>query len=135
MRENAKNRKDAEVSQRVLLPRAQLVDREDQIKKFRDVLGRIGRQAPVPSNLFEWYGSPGIGKTTLVNTLTQEADAKKAAWVLVDFKSSEIRRKRYLFDPVILIEDMAVDLEKKAGADLHILREKIEKYRKHLFTC
>lgn len=30
-----------------------LVDREEQLAKFRDVLDRISRQGPVSSNLFE----------------------------------------------------------------------------------
>ena len=43
----------------------QLVDRKEHLEKFADVLDRISRQGPVSSNLFEWYGSPGIGKTVL----------------------------------------------------------------------
>ncbi len=107
----------------------QLVDRKKQLDKFTDILDRISRQGPVSSNLFEWYGSPGIGKSMLVSMLARQADTRHASWVLINFKKSLDKKKAYLHDPVILIEEMISDFGKKTKWDTAELDESIKKYR------
>lgn len=95
-----------------------LVDREEQLAKFADVLDRISRQGPISSNLFEWYGSPGIGKSMLVKMLTHKADKKHAAWVIVDFKQTTEKMEGYLRNPILLLEKIITDLKRQARLDL-----------------
>jgi len=109
------NNVDAETF-RILPPLPdQLVDRREQLEKFSDVLDRIGRQGSISSNLFEWYGSPGIGKTMLVTMLTGRAEEKRAAWVVINFKKLALdgKIKTILSDPVTLIEGMVSDLKER----------------------
>lgn len=93
------------------------VDREEQISKFTDVLEQITLQAPVPSNLFEWYGSPGIGKSVLVRVLANRAEKKKSATSIINFAVSEQEKKikRYLQDPIVLIEEIVSGFRKHAN--------------------
>jgi hypothetical protein len=106
-----------------------LVDRKTQLDKFTDVLDRISRQGPVSSNLFEWYGSPGIGKSMLVTILARQAEARHASWASVNFKKSVIKKTAYLQDPVTLIEEMVSDLGERISLNTADLEEKIKEYR------
>jgi hypothetical protein len=105
------------------------VDREEQISKFTDVLDRIKRQAPVPSNLFEWYGSPGIGKSVLVRLLANKADEKKSAWSVVNFREQKKKINMYLQDPIVLIEEIASDLRKHPGFNAKEFDKALKSYR------
>ena len=105
------------------------VDRSEQINKFNDVLNRIRRNRPVSSTLFEWYGPPGIGKSTLINLLQGECKKKKVPWILVDFAESGAKARKYLDDPTVLLQDMLADLVEKVQIDRDSLSGKIEQYR------
>lgn len=129
MTENPANGLDTEAARIAPPPPNQLVDRKKQLDKFTDVLDRINRQGPISSNLFEWYGSPGIGKSVLVTILTRQADARHASWALVNFKKSAAKEKLYLHDPVILIEELVADLGKQVSLQTDDLKEKIKEYR------
>jgi hypothetical protein len=93
------------------------VDREEQLAKFTDVLERISRQGPVSSNLFEWYGSPGIGKSMLVEMLAERADHRHAAWSIVNFKGLEEKTEAYLRDPIVLVEEIVSDMKRQVALD------------------
>lgn len=129
MAENPVNGLDTESPRIVPPPPDQLVDRKKQLDKFTDVLDRISRQGPVSSNLFEWYGSPGIGKSMLVTMLARQADVRHASWAMVNFKKSVAREKLYLNDPVTLIEELVSDLGKQGNLRFDDLHEKIKEYR------
>jgi hypothetical protein len=107
----------------------QYVDREEQVNKFTDVLDRIIRQVPVSKNLFEWYGSPGIGKSVLVKLLSQKADDKRSIWASINFKSSANKLKKYLQDPILVVEEIALDLNKRAELDIRELEKTLKGYR------
>ena len=99
--------------------RGKPVDREEQLAKFSDVLERISRQGTVSSNLFEWYGSPGIGKSMLVEMLADRADKKQAAWSIVNFKQPEEKTEAYLRDPIVLVEPPDAAFLNDPGPALH----------------
>jgi len=119
-----------EASQVTRLSRNQLVDRDEQLSKFVDVLDRIGRQGTVSSNLFEYYGSPGIGKSVLVGMLADEANKRHAAWTIIDFKISEEKTEAYFRDPGILIEEIVSGLKRQVNLDTHELDIALGEYRK-----
>lgn len=106
-----------------------LVDRQDQIKQFGSVLNQISHDRPVRTNLFEWYGGPGIGKSTLVKLLGRECQRHDAAAVLVNFREAPI--SQYLTDPTILVEDLVRDLAVQQDIRTAVipLLEKIALYR------
>lgn len=115
---------------RVVLPsRDQLVDREEQLAKFTDVLERIRRQGPVSSNLFEWYGSPGIGKSMLVKMLADLANKKHATWSITNFKQSEEKTDTYLRDPITLIEEIVSNLKQQVALDTNEFDTTLKGYK------
>lgn len=95
----------------------QLVDRQDQLNNFNKVLDQIGQRGTITSNIFEWFGSPGIGKTVLVALLVEEAKKKNAISTIIDFKQAGEETKAYLHDPVKLIKKMVSDLQVRATLD------------------
>lgn len=115
MSKKVAHKPEAVIEQYSFMSLEKYVDREEQIDKFIDVLNRIIRQAPVPSNLFEWYGSPGIGKSVLVRVLANRADDKESAWSVVNFREQKKKIKTYLQDPIVLIEEIVSDLRKHAN--------------------
>jgi hypothetical protein len=106
------------------------VDRQDRLTKFTDALNRIRRQGPVSSNLFEWYGSPGIGKSMLVAMLADRADKKQAAWTIVNFKESGEKIDAYLREPIVLIEEIVSDLGRQVKLDRSEFDTTLRGYRK-----
>lgn len=130
MTENPENNVEAMASQIAPPPPESLVDRREQLEKFTEVLDRINRQGPVPSNLFEWYGSPGIGKSMLVTMLERKAEGKHASWMTVNFKTSSGKIKTYLYDPIVLIEDIVSSLKAQASFDAGEFDSAVKAYRK-----
>lgn len=131
MTEHSGNNNVVAGTPRMLPPsREQLVDRDEQLAKFTDVLDRISRQGPVvSSNLFEWYGSPGIGKSMLINMLSGRAEEKHAAWVLVDFKRTHNGLSSYYHDPILLIEGLVSGLKNRASFDASEFESALKEYR------
>jgi hypothetical protein len=132
MSEKTTKKVDANLFERFSPLPEQLVDREKQLNDFKMVLSRITHQGSLPSNLFEWYGSPGIGKTMLVSILSQECEKRHIPWILVNFKENQKDKKDYLRDPILLIDDMVTSLAQKAMIDVSELRTCIKKYRETL---
>lgn len=99
------------------LPLSQLVDRQDQLISFNKVLDQIGQRGTVASNIFEWYGSPGIGKTVLVSLLAEEAKKKNAVSTIINFRQAGKEIESYLHDPVKLIKKMVSDFKEHATLD------------------
>lgn len=111
------------------LPR-QPVDRLDQIQRFGDILDRIRRRRPVATNLIEWHGSPGIGKTIVIDLLVQKCQEENVPFAKIDFKRQlQERRDMYLKDPTTLIEDLVSGLSVSDQVSLAALRAEIQTYR------
>jgi hypothetical protein len=107
----------------------QPVDRTDQINKFNRVLDRIRSRRPVSTNLLEWHGGPGIGKTTLITLLLRECEQRRVPRVLVNFNEPERLSNKYLDDPTQLIEDIVNSLTKTHPVDTHTLQDRISEHR------
>lgn len=119
---------DTEASNVNKLSLDQLVDRREQLDKFSEVLDQIGRQGTVVSNIFEWYGSPGIGKTMLVALLERQAGEKHAASTIINFKQLEGEVELYLYNPVKLIVRMVSDIKRQAVLDTREFDLAIQEY-------
>ena len=89
------------------------VNRETEVTAFSDVLDRIILQRPGTTPVFEWYGGPGIGKSTLVRELLiPECSSRAVPWVLVDFRQRPV--PDFVTDPTLLLEAILVDLSQHA---------------------
>jgi hypothetical protein len=56
----------------VSLQSVQPVDRSAEIKTFLSAVGRIQTLGKTSQTVFEWYGSPGVGKSILIHMLKNE---------------------------------------------------------------
>lgn len=107
-----------------------IIDRIEQRDAFVDVLERMRSSMAFQHNLFEWYGAPGIGKTTLVKLLQSECDKRNIPWALINFDEEEKNAiDEYLNDPVKLIEKIIQDIS-KYNFDTEFLSNKIADYHK-----
>ncbi|WKZ47533.1 MAG: hypothetical protein QY306_17105 [Anaerolineales bacterium] len=107
-----------------------IIDRIEQRDAFVDVLEQMRSNMPFQHNLFEWYGAPGIGKTTLITLLQSECDKRNIPWALVNFDEEEKNAiDEYLNDPIKLIEKITQDLS-KYNFDTEFLSNKIDSYHK-----
>lgn len=107
----------------------QLVDRQEHLAKFSDVLDRVARQGPLSSNLFEWYGCPGIGKSMLTYMLAARSTEKHAVYTIVNFKQSIEKTNEYFHDPTILIEEIISGLARQTSLNTQEFDTAIKEYR------
>jgi hypothetical protein len=106
-----------------------IVDRVPQRDAFVDVIERMRSGMPFSHNLFEWYGPPGIGKTTLVVMLNSECRQRDIPHHLIDFKIvSDDQLRSYTFDPILIVEDMVNSLIQYHINNITIV-EKIKSYQ------
>lgn len=106
-----------------------IIDRIEQRDAFTDVIERMRSNMPFQHNLFEWYGAPGIGKTTLVRLLNNECEQRNVPWVLIDFESKENKKPDdYLSDPIKLVEEIVNTLSEH-NYDVSFIKERISVYR------
>ena len=106
-----------------------IVDRVPQRDAFVDVIERIRSGMLFSHNLFEWYGPPGIGKTTLVTMLAGECGRRDIPKYWIDFNTKNADQLRnYTLDPILIVEDVVKTLE-KYNVDTTVALEKIESYR------
>lgn len=99
----------------------ELVGRDGPINHFDDILDRINRNGPVNSNIIEYYGSPGIGKSALLGELARRAESKGARVAMINFEdenTSELER-----DPSVVIEKLASQLGINQGDFARALAE------------
>ncbi|MCL4840170.1 MAG: TIR domain-containing protein, partial [Thermoanaerobaculia bacterium] len=107
-----------------------LIGRQMQLEMFGRILDRINHESPISSNIFEWYGSPGIGKSTLVSMLANQAHEKHALHAIIDFrKLTSGKAKAYLHDPIVLIEDIVSALESQISLDTREFDSALMEYR------
>jgi hypothetical protein len=126
--DNDQSMRDAQSDQVTTLTIEQSVDRVEQIQTFVEVLNKISHGFSMFfATVLEWYGGPGIGKTTLVKLLVHECEQNSVPWISVNFR--EGRTSAYLDDPTLLIEDMLSQLSGKVQIDAMSLRRDIDSYR------
>jgi hypothetical protein len=106
---------------------AEIVNREDEVKEFNQVLEDIGRKQPIKTNLFEYYGGPGIGKTQLSRLLQRTCDEQDVPWISMNF--AMVDTVGYLNDPTRLVQDMVADFSRKTAVDNTALAKAIARYR------
>jgi hypothetical protein len=90
---------------------SRLSDREKYLDYYEYLLDSIARYGSVRSNFLEVYGTPGIGKTSLLSMLTDVSSRKKVPWMLVNFNQTFAKQIEYLHDPTTLIEEMIIGLK------------------------
>jgi replication-associated recombination protein RarA len=59
----------------------EIIDRIEQRDACPDVVERMRSNMPFQHDLYEWYGAPGIGKTTLVQLLRSECEYRNVGFV------------------------------------------------------
>jgi hypothetical protein len=96
------------------------VNREEQIEDFRMALDRIRTLGSIFQTLYEWYGSPGIGKSTLTRLLMAVCERCDAPFSFIDF---HIKRNphtnEYTKDISVLIEDLNRRFNHLESEDVH----------------
>jgi hypothetical protein len=102
------------------------VGRGEQVRQFKDVIERIGRQGPVSSNLFEWYGAPGIGKSRLMRELYDVARDAESMVSLVDCAKLPDLQK----DPVGLLNLIVSDMRGCGMGGFDEFHKKLKAYQK-----
>lgn len=101
------------------------VDREEQIQEFRSALDdRIRVLGSVFQTLYEWYGGPGIGKSTLLGLLMNECQDAHVPYSFIDFNTE--RASAYKEDVIRLVEDF---LENFGGVETDTVDATIAIYR------
>lgn len=105
------------------------VNREDQVKEFADAISRIHTLGAIFQTLFEWYGSPGIGKSTLTYLLKARCDELKVPYVAIDFSVRNPQAGAYARDYSILLEELTRRIFFK-GMDSEPILELIREYRR-----
>jgi len=113
----------------VLVSPSMLIGRQEQLNQFATILDRIARQAPTNANLFEWYGIHGMGKSSLVNYLSHMAAEKQCIWASINFKNSANKLEEYLNNPVRLVQEVVLDLNKRAELDTREFEKALTGYK------
>ena len=84
-----------------------LVDRQTQIQQFNELTNKLEKQSSSQlKNLLEWYGGPGIGKTTLVKLLQRECVRHSIAYTTLNFKDKLGDLQRYEEKPDFLLVEL-----------------------------
>ncbi len=104
------------------------VNREKPVQEFADAINRIHTLGAIFQTLFEWYGSPGIGKSTLVYLLKAKCDELQTPYVAIDFSERNPQARTYAQDYSLLLEELTRHLFFKAS-DAGPILELIDGYR------
>lgn len=103
------------------------VNRREQIEDVRTMLNRIRLGRTIFESVLEWYGIPGIGKTTLGRMIADVCMANQVPFGRVDFSPKENpRAEQYHDDPIQILEDLFIGL----GVEEPVaFRQALEQYR------
>ena len=111
---------------------SQIVNRTSQRATFTGVLERLRSGMPFQHNLLEWYGAPGIGKTTLLALLKNECTKRNTPWVLLDFDKEEVGERKgykdFASDPILLVNDEILKSLSEYNIDITSVQEDIAAY-------
>jgi len=87
------------------------VNREEQLTEFSTALDRMNILGKLQQTLWEWYGSPGIGKTILTHLLLEECQKRGVPSSRVDFDTEEnFNAVQYSSNIVLLLMDILDNL-------------------------
>jgi hypothetical protein len=103
------------------------IDRDLQVGAVFETLNRIRMGRPAEDYLFEWYGTPGIGKTQLIRLLIEKCKEQKIPWSSINFAVSDM--SGYLEDPTRFIQDLVTNLSQNTMVDDTELTKLIDRYR------
>ncbi len=88
------------------------VGREEQIQAFEDALRMIGSgKSDKAARLFEWHGVPGIGKSTLINEITNSCVDRSIPCVEIDINSASPTTDNYTNNPLLVVDQIASSLK------------------------
>jgi hypothetical protein len=116
-----------------LVQPVQRVNRSEQVEELGSAIHRIRLLGSIFQTVLEWYGSPGIGKTTLVEMLGEECVRQGVPYALVDFNPGRNpEADRHQADRTVLVNEMMQALEgtaAPAAADPAPVYQAITNYR------
>ncbi len=103
-----------------------IVNRAEQLNEVRSRLNTIRLGRKVFDSVLEWYGIPGIGKTTLGEMIADLCVEMKVPFSRVDFDSEKnSRAQQYVEDAIMILEDLFVGL---GVEEAKTFREALERY-------
>ncbi len=103
------------------------VDRAEQLGQVRERLNRVRIGDPAFASILNWYGIPGIGKTTLGYMIADLCQEMPVPFARVDFHPEENRRApQYADDFVLILEDIFVGLGEHEPTTF---RKELDRYR------
>ncbi len=106
------------------------VNRENEKEEFTSALGRVRVLGSIFQTLYEWYGGPGIGKSTLLNLLMDECENISIPYSSINFSAIKNPSKpSYHKDMTLLIEDLLDGIADERDSNV---RNAIELYRKEI---
>lgn len=108
------------------------VDRLKQREVFTDVLIRLKESLPDTKNLLEWYGVPGIGKSSLIQLLIEESNEQNSPYVMIDFNQEKNILQPFVREQIFLITYIVESLEKKKTINSEIVKKAIIEYNSSL---
>lgn len=96
------------MSKMLSLAKQQYVNRVEQIDEVKRRLNTIRLGQTVFDSILEWYGIPGIGKTTLAqNAIAEYCHRMEVPFACLDFNPEENENAgKYSADPILLLEDI-----------------------------
>jgi hypothetical protein len=107
------------------------VGRRKQIQDFNKLIYRLNPSNRVDpfkgGKLFEYFGPPGIGKTSLISHEMEICRKKGVGFTHIDFSKDPERTEQYSFDPILVIKDMLAALRGQFNSEE--LDKAILKYR------
>lgn len=101
-----------------------IIPRNDLLGPFADTLSRIRRRGPIISNMMEWWGEPGIGKSELTRQAVDLASEQGSSVALIDYAKYNV--DSWLQDPVLALEEVATQMGLGTNGGLELL---VDEYR------
>lgn len=102
------------------------VGRQTELNSFRDQVSRIKNLGSAFQTIWEFYGTPGIGKTTLLLLMEKECQELGVQHTKIDFDPKKSHPPDRYLDQTNIIEDLLVSLPDENKEQV---KEKISVYR------
>ncbi|MCP4346187.1 MAG: toll/interleukin-1 receptor domain-containing protein [Desulfobacterales bacterium] len=113
-----------------------IVNRIEQLNKFKKQLDSIRSGNRIPCTILEWYGIPGIGKTTLAQISIRELCHKMGVpFACIDFiPEMDGNANKYFNDKSLLITDILEGICQSEKTFLKHTTDTVSNYVKNLST-